>query len=450
MVLLLPAMGQQPQERDAKPVKTRILFVFDASQSMVGRWKTDRKYKIATRLFANILDSISSTPNLELALRLYGHQVNYPPGDCQDTRLEVPFAKNNIGEIKRVLKHITPRGTTPIAYSLSEAASDFPPCDHCRNIIVLITDGIEECSGDPCAVSAELQQKGIILKPFIVGIGKSFREQFECVGTYYDARDETEFREALKVIISQVLNPTTLQVNLLDAWGAATETNVNMTFYDHETGKIRYNLIHAMNNKGLPDTLEVDPHGVYDIVVHTIPPVYIDSVILTQGIHNAVGVDAPQGYLNFQTASGGSIKNLLCLIRKKGEHEILNVQPFDQTEKYITGNYSAEILCLPRLKIDDINIRQNHTTTVEIPSPGLVVIQTSTNGFGSIYQEKDGELFLIYNMEDTQAHQTTLYLQPGEYRVVFRSKFVNKAFYTLERAFTIRSGQTTNVKLYGK
>jgi len=436
------------RERDIPKPVTRILFVFDVSQSMIGRWESDTKFNIATRLFSNILDSLRGTPNLEVALRLYGHQRFYPPGDCNDTRLEVPFSEDNIARIKKTLRSVSPKGISPIAFSLSEAAKDFPPCDHCRNIVILITDGIEECEGDPCLVSAELQQQGIILKPFIVGIGRSFREQFECIGNYYDAKDEDEFRTALKVIISRALNPTTIQVNLLDIWGDPSETNINMTFYDNVSGKIKYNLVHSMNSKGVPDTLEIDPLITYDIVVYTIPPVRKDSVRLTSGTHNVVGLDAPQGFLAFRAVANATLKNTPCIIRKAGSYETVNVQQFEQVEKYLTGKYDAEILCLPRIIVENIEIRQNHTTTVEIPRPGIAVIQTSTNGYGSLYLLDKGKLSWLYNMKDTPTHMETLYLQPGDYIVVFRSKFSTRTFYTIEKKFTVNPGQTTNVRLY--
>src|SRR5690606_19107184 len=106
--------------------------------------------------------------------------------------LEVPFKFNNIGSIKKVIRSITPKGTTPIARSLLRAGSDFPPCPSCRNIIILITDGVEACDEDPCAASMLLQKQGIALKPFVIGIGldKGFQQTFDCVGTYFDAADE--------------------------------------------------------------------------------------------------------------------------------------------------------------------------------------------------------------------------------------------------------------------
>jgi len=79
------------------------------------------------------------------------------------------------------------------------------------------------------------------------------------VGSYYDATNEDMFRKALNVVISQALNSTTMQVNLLDAYGKPTETNVNMTFYDQFSGRIVYNFVHTINSRGNPDTLKVDP-----------------------------------------------------------------------------------------------------------------------------------------------------------------------------------------------
>ncbi|MCX6251537.1 MAG: VWA domain-containing protein [Bacteroidetes bacterium] len=440
--------GQGPRVQEKPKPTSRILFVFDASQSMIGKWQSDTKFNIATRLFSSILDSLKNMENLEIGLRLYGHQRLYPPGDCKDTKLEVPLGKNNIERIKKVLKFFGPKGITPIAYSLLQAGNDFPPCDNCRNIIILITDGLEECDGDPCLVSHELQKKGIFLKPFIIGIGKNFKESFDCVGTYFDATNEKEFRSALNVVISQALNPTSVQVNLLDQYGKPTETNVNMTFFDNVSGHMKYNFIHSMNNKGLPDTLEIDPLLTYDIVVYTIPPVRKDSITITPGKHNTIGIDAPQGYLAFKCSGNSTIKYLPCLIRRNGMGETLNVQQFDLVEKYLVGNYSVEVLCLPRLVVNDVEIAQSHTTTVEIPLPGIAVIQKSTNGYGSLYLEERGKLTWLYNLRDTPQQQETIYLQPGKYKVVFRSKYSNKTSYTVDRSFSVESGQTVNVKLY--
>ena len=445
----LLVQGQIKKEQDKLASKTRILFLFDGSQSMYARWQSDIKINTARKLFFNILDSLRYVEDLELALRVYGHQHLYPPQVCTDTKLEVPFGKKNVDAIKHRLRAITPRGTTLIAYALEKSAGDFPPCDNCRNIVILITDGIEECGGDPCEVSSRLQKEGIILKPFIIGIGRNFESAFDCAGTYFDASSEEQFQKALTVVISQALKGTSAQVNLLDESGNPSETNIAMTFYDNYSGVQLHNFIHTMNNRGLPDTLVMDPIPAYDLVVHTIPPVELNDIKLRKGEHNIIAVDASQGILKLKVNGFRSmVKDLQCIVRKNDEMQTLNVQSFDTEVKYRTGYYDLEVLCLPRIYIDNVELGQSRTTTVEIPMPGIVVINKTTQGYGSLYQLKDNKLEWIYNLRDGSANQESLILQPGRYKVIFRPKNSSRSIYTVERVFTVESGRTTNLKLY--
>jgi len=436
-----------PDKPKTEPL-SRILFVFDGSQSMFGKWQSDVKINIAKKLMSNLLDSLATFDNLQIALRLYGHQKQYPPADCNDTKLEVPFADNNYEKVKNRILSITPKGTTPLAFALEQSAGDFPPCENCRNIIILITDGIEECGGDPCAASAALQKNGIAMKPFIIGIGRDFKDAFNCVGVYFDASSETAFQKALNSVVSQALNSTTLQVNLLDINNKATESNVNMTFYDHLTGKAKYNFIHTMNNHGLPDTLVIDPMLTYDLVVNTLPPIRLDSISLVPGAHVTVSVSAPQGYLNLKIGANERIvKNLQAIVKQQGKSQTLNVQSFGESKKYLCGTYDLEILTLPRLYISDVRINQSKTTTIDIPLPGIVVIRKSVNGFGSLYLEKNNSLQWIYDLRENVL-QETLVLQPGNYKVVFRSRNAERALYTIDNSFTILPGGTSNVNLF--
>ncbi len=442
-------VAQKTTEKEEQPYTTRILLIYDCSNSMNGKWQSDSKITISKRLLTSILDSLKDVPNLELALRVYGHQKEIKPFiDCNDTKLEVPFGQNNVLQITRKIKTLVPRGGTPIAASLEKAADDFPPCNRCRNVIILITDGIEECGGDACAASEYLQKKGIALKPFIIGIGKDFRESFNCVGRYFDASQETEFTKAFNVVISEAMNSTTAQVNLFDANNQPTETNVNMTFYDHEVGIVRYNYVHTMNARGIPDTITLDPLITYDIEVQSVPPVRLDSVVVFAGKHNIIAMDAPQGQLKL--VMGGSratmARSIPCIVRKHGCMETVNVQNLNFIEKYLVGTYDLEVLCMPRVKIDSVQINQSAITTVELPMSGIAVIQKSVDGVGSLYVEEHNRLRLVYNMNEKDKSET-LNLQPGRYRVVLRSKYSNRASSTLEKSFNIEPGMTTAVYL---
>ncbi len=432
----------------AKDPPTRILFLFDASQSMFAKWQSDTKFEVAKKLLGEIVDSLQKVDNLELALRVYGHQKPYPPQDCDDTKLEVPFGRFNGYDIKKKLGTITPSGTTPIALSLQACGKDFPGRMG-RNIIILITDGIEECNGDPCAVSAQLQQKGVILKPFVIGLGmnKDFAREFECVGNYYDAAEEQAFKNILGVVISQALNNTSLQVNLLDINGNPNETNVGMTLYDQFTGAIRYNFVHTMNAKGFPDTLRIDPLATYRLVVHTLPAVTLDNVKAVPGKHTAVGVDAPQGSLHLKLEGAHEYRDLKAVVRKSGDLRTLYAQSFNMVEKYIVGRYDLEILTLPRIYINDVEISQSKTTSVEIPKPGIVSIIVNNPGINDIYVERNNRLEWIHSLDEKLTRES-ITLQPGKYRAIYRSKNANESIFTVEKEFRVTSGSSSSVNLY--
>ena len=393
------------------------------------------------------LQAIQEESNFQLALRIYGHQKPVPPQDCSDTRLEVRFGPGNIAKIKSALKAINPMGTTPIAGSLMKSADDFPPCEDCRNIIILITDGIEACDGDPCIVSKKLQRQGIILKPFVIGIGmdENFKESFECVGTYYDASDENTFKNVLGVVISQALDNTTAQINLLDINGKPTETDVPIILYDHTSQKLRKSFVHTLNYKGQPDTLILDPLVTYDMVVHTVPPVRVDSIIIYPGTHTHIGASTPQGQLELKSNSRYN-NDVACIIKSQGKNKILHVQSFGSSQRYLSGTYDLEILTLPRIIQKGIKIDASATTTIAIPPPGMVTLKMGTSGYGSIFVERPEGYEWVTDI-NTNSEREVLQLQPGKYMVVFRSKYAQETAYSKTKEFKVSSGSSTIVKI---
>ena len=441
-LLTVEVFSQKKQE----PVN-RILFVFDASQSMLGRWQSGRKIDIAKQLLTNITDSLKDVKNLELGLRVYGHQRSFPPQDCDDTRLEINFIPSNVfaDRIKGKLSMIRAKGTTPIAKSLEEAAADFP-LDNSRNIVILITDGKEECGMDPCAVSRLFAKKGIILKPFVIGIGldKSWKDNLDCVGTFFDAANERDFSNILNIVISHVVDNTTTQVNLLDSLGNPTETDVPLTFYDNFTDIVKYNFVHTMNSMGNPDTMIIDPVLKYKVIAHTIPPVESDIITIQPGKHTIIPLKTPQGKLKIII---NTKEDYQFIIRKKGERETINVQNINTTQKYLTGFYDIELLTLPRQYFNNIRINQNQLTKLQLPSTGLVNILLPANGYGGVYLNDGDKLTEIYKFNG-ESNQYKLTLLPGKYTVIYRAKSSKKYIYTNEETFVIKSGKSQLIKIY--
>ena len=432
-----------------RPAKTRILFLLDASGSMFARMERDSRINIAKRLLSNIVDSLQGAKNVELALRVYGHTSPPAKRDCKDTRLEVPFRINNHADIKKRIQSISPKGTTLIAYSLQQAAYDFPLEPNTRNVIILITDGIEECQGDPCAISEALQSKGVVLKPFIIGLGSTadFQKAFECVGRYYDANTEEQFNTVLNMVVSQALNNTTAQVNLLDIYSKPTESNVNMTFYETEHNQMVYNYMHTINEKGNPDTILLDPLYKYKMVVHTIPPIIKDNISVTAGKHTIIGVDAAQGELLVRIEGVTNYDNLKFIVRPSNQNKTLHVQNANIKEKYLVGKYDLEVLTLPRMFFKDAAVDQNMVTTIQIPQPGKLNINYPIQNFyADIYQVIRGELIWIHKLPvDVQKHN--IIIQPGDYKLIYRGKGATRSNNTFIREFKINSGQATNISL---
>lgn len=429
--------------------KTRILFILDCSNTMYGMWQSNTKIKIAQNLLSNIVDTLSGKPSVEMALRAYGHTKDYPPQNCDDTRLEVSFYPNNTEQIKSKLKALVPKGTTPIAYTLEKCVKDFPESDNARNIIILITDGIDECSGDVCKASKQLQKKGAFLKPFIIGIGKGLREEFECAGTYYEVNNEIEFSKALNNIVSQIFNNTTTQVNLLDSNMEPSETNIPMTFYDSQSKQLKYTFMHTLNAKGLSDTLILDPLLNYDVVVHTLPPVKVENIQLKVGRHTIIPIKTPQGNMVIRFSDKSKLKNnnISAIIRESGKVETVNIQELDKVEKYLVGKYDLEILTLPKLKIENVEIGQSSTTTIEIPASGILVLNKGKlETVGSIFVKDSEETKWVCNLEEgLQTENITLL--PGQYMVVLRDKNANKSSLTQIKEFKIESNKTTTINL---
>ena len=111
------------------------------------------------------------------------------------------------------------------------------------------------------------------------------------------------------------------------------------------------------------------------------------------------------------------------------------------------GTYDLEILCLPRIKIKDVEISQSHTTTIQIPQPGVITFLSNSVGYGSVYLEDENGLTLLDNLNEGLT-QETLVLQPGNYRVVFRPKNSKLSLYTIDKTFKIISGVSSSINLY--
>ncbi|WP_051718880.1 vWA domain-containing protein [Hymenobacter sp. IS2118] len=436
-----------------KPKVTRILFVLDASGSMMAPWEGQPRWEVAKRMLSKMVDSLNAYPNLELGLRVYGHQFPNSDKNCQDSRLEVPFAPRNAKAIKARLATLKAQGNTPITYSLEQSANDFPADKASRNVLLLITDGLESCAADPCKSSLALQRKHIFLKPFIIGIGaeKDFGRQLECLGQYYNAADVKTFRTVMDDVIAQTLSKTTVSVNLTDADGRPAESNVNMTFVNNVTEQPEYNYVHYRDAQNRADVLDIDALQSYDLVINTVPPVRQTNLAIRPGRANVLTFKTPQGTLWLQSPqlTPNPYGTVQAVVRTPAGATVASF-PFGTRQKLLAGNYEVELLTLPRLT-RRVSLKQGQELAVTYAAPGTLNITSDLKGYGSIYQlNNDESQTWIYTLPEGSSSKINLPIQPGAYRLVFRTKTSNGSKFTDVRNFSIRSGQTTSVAIFGK
>jgi Ca-activated chloride channel family protein len=430
--------------------QTRILFILDASNSMNAEWGKKTRIELAKEHLNKSIEGLRGVPNLEIALRVYGHQspITATFQDCNDTKLEVPFAANNIDKIKQRVQSIEAKGTTPIARSLEAAAADFPDT-LARNFIILITDGLEACDNDPCVIAKKLKDKGVKVTPFVIGLGMdlSYLEKFKCIGTYFDAETSESFNSTLQTVLKKALLNTTVQINLNDITKKPTETNVTMFLYEAGTKNLKYTFVHTINRYGNPDTLVISPDFKYDLIVNTIPLVEKKDISIQKHTHNTIKVDCPQGFIKVQcpTCSSGT-KEILVRIMQENNPQTLNVQSLNSTVKYITGIYEIEVLTLPR-STQKVKVQQSKNELISITAPGTFDYTFASEYVAQVFLMKsDGNAEWVLNV-DEKSKKGQWQLQPGSYKLVYRLKTQKSSSYTGEKTFKIDSNRTTTINL---
>lgn len=192
----------------AKPKKSRILFLVDASSSMSLNWNpSNTRFDVASNIILHIVDSIYSLNNeVEFAVRAYGTLHPAQEKNCYDTELEVPFNIQNSAQIKVRMKYIKPIGFSPIAYSLAQASSN--ELNNSANYdysIIFLTDGGESCGGDVCNTYRDFVQSKIKVKPYVIGLDKNpqLKSFYECMGKYVEVTEAADIPKAISLIVDE-------------------------------------------------------------------------------------------------------------------------------------------------------------------------------------------------------------------------------------------------------
>ena len=195
-----------------------VVFVIDGSNSMWGQLDGEAKISLAKSAFSEMLDTVPQ--EREVGLIAYGHREK---SNCADIEVMSVPATGNRDALKDKVGKITPRGKTPITTSLQTAADSLP--DGGTGSVVLVSDGIETCKGDPCALAASLKAKNVEFTVHVIGV---------------DLRKE-EDKAALACIADRTGGIFT-DVTKADELGPALEESANSVGDQEVIQPIRYDL----------------------------------------------------------------------------------------------------------------------------------------------------------------------------------------------------------------
>lgn len=184
----------------------RAIIVLDGSGSMWAQIDGKARITIARETLHEVLSTLPG--DLELGFMTYGHREK---GNCDDIEMLVEPAAGTGAAIAAAADDINPKGMTPISDAVRLAAEDLRFTEQ-KATVILITDGLETCEVDPCALASDLEAQGIDFTTHVLGFGLSDEEgqQVACLaentgGKYLSANDGDALVDALTTTVAQVV-----------------------------------------------------------------------------------------------------------------------------------------------------------------------------------------------------------------------------------------------------
>jgi Ca-activated chloride channel homolog len=181
----------------------RVILVLDASGSMWSRVGEETKIEAARGTVATILKDWRQED--QLGLVVYGHRRK---GECSDIELLRPVGPVDRDEIMAQVGAISPKGKTPMTDAVRLAAETLKSGEG-KSTVILVSDGIETCEADPCAVARSLKEADVGLVVHTVGFDISDQaasRQLSCIakatgGLALSATDAKDLTKAIQTAV---------------------------------------------------------------------------------------------------------------------------------------------------------------------------------------------------------------------------------------------------------
>ena len=199
------------------------MLILDSSKSMWGQINGKNKVIIARNALAAAFSG--SAGKINLGIVTYGHRKSV---GCKDIETVLTPRPIDPAVLKETISNIRPRGSTPIASSL-EIAARAAGSTRVATTIVLLSDGLDNCRQDPCAMAKKLKAQSSALKIDVIAFDNQTQDKLaklQCVsdntgGKFYPATNAKELNAALVASFKDIRGPDApakLATNGLTGW----------------------------------------------------------------------------------------------------------------------------------------------------------------------------------------------------------------------------------------
>ena len=203
-VLTLP-IAASPFGPAAAQEKENVILILDASGSMWGRVDGREKILIAREVVGSVLADIGD--KVDMGIIAYGHRRK---GDCSDIETVLPVGRVDVPLFTQVINSLQPKGKTPITASVLKAAEELRYREQ-KSTIILVSDGLETCKADPCALASRLEREGIDFTVHVVGFDLKNEDTrtLQCLadntgGRFLSADNADELNAAIGEVVAEV------------------------------------------------------------------------------------------------------------------------------------------------------------------------------------------------------------------------------------------------------
>lgn len=375
-----------------------LLLILDASGSMWGQIEGEPKISIARRVLKDLASKIPA--GTDVGLIAYGHRRE---GDCDDIETVLPIGPVDPAVIAKRIDALNAKGKTPITKALQQAIDTLKARDT-ASTVVLVSDGIETCGGDPCATVRAAKEAGVRLVLHVVGfdVGDVDVSQLECTaqaggGLYFDAKNAEDLAAALdQALESPAPDETAASLSV-----AATEAGnridaivtVTRAGEDKATASGRTYTGPATNPRMFP----LAP-GTYEVSVTHLgikgdAKQRFEGVEVREGELTEITADYSAGKISIKATRNGELEDCTVAVYRAGTKEQIvggrtytsdssNPKVLDLSPgTYDVAVASTQLRGTPPQRFDRLEVRAGETTSREVDfSGGELAVEITRNG----------------------------------------------------------------------